>query len=286
MTGLPENLARRDDDAGTVTATPLLLPGDGPAVHRIREAGRVGGQVSVLFVCDHASNAIPMRLDHLGLTTADRERHIAFDPGAAPVTEYLARRFGAPALMAGFSRLVIDPNRALDQAGLVPLESDGTVIPGNRNLSTAEIRARIEALWQPYHDAIEETLAEMAGSGDIPVLISIHSFTPELRAGPDAERPWQVSVLWNRDDRLARPLIRALAAAGLIVGDNEPYSGFEGLTHTNDIHALIRGYPHVELEIRQDVIADAAGQAAYATLIGDALAPLLAEPELRRIAVV
>ena len=275
MTGLPENLARRDDDAGTVTATPLLLPGDGPAVHRIREAGRVGGQVSVLFVCDHASNAIPMRLDHLGLTTADRERHIAFDPGAAPVTEYLARRFGAPALMAGFSRLVIDPTRALDQAGLVPLESDGTVIPGNRNLSTAEIRARIEALWQPYHDAIEETLAEMAGSGDIPVLISIHSFTPELRAGPDAERPWQVSVLWNRDDRLARPLIRALAAAGLIVGDNEPYDAREKYGYTVESHGEKAEIPSVLIEVRQDLIDSDLGVKKWADKIFQHLNPIL-----------
>lgn len=226
----------------------------------------------VLLLCDHATNHVPEEFgdDGLGLPAAEMARHIAFDVGARGVTLELARRLGAAALLTRFSRLVIDPNRGEDDPTLVMRLYDGTVVPGNRAVTPAEVRRRLERYHRPYHRAIEARLDAMLAAGRLPAIVSMHSYTPQLRARPP--RPWQVGVLWHRDGRLALPLIARLRAEGLCVGDNQPYSGeLEGDTLSR--HGTARGLPHVLIELRQDLIATPAGEAAWAAR----LAPILSE---------
>lgn len=231
----------------------------------------VPGRAALVVICDHASAAIPPDLGDLGLPAAARDSHIAWDPGAAAVTRGLARRLEAWAVLSGVSRLVIDCNRPPGGAGSVPAESDGVAVPGNRGLTAAAIEARIERWFRPYHDAVA---AALAAAGPAPALVAVHSFTPCLASRPDP-RPWQVGVLWNRDDRLAAPLLAALRAhPGLVVGDNEPYSGRD-TNHTLDRHAGAAGLPHVSIEIRQDLLTAADAPARWADLLAECLAPLL-----------
>jgi len=203
----------------------------------------------LLFLCDHASNALPP--GSLGLDPALLVTHIAYDIGAAPVTRALASAYGAPALLGSWSRLLVDLNRGADDPTLVMKLSDGVIIPGNRDADAAEVARRIATWHAPYHAAIDVELDRIGqkheGGG---VLISVHSFTPSWKG---CKRPWQVGVLYDRDRRLADPLMMRLAQAGLTVGDNEPYSGtLEGDTLWR--HGTSRGLPHVLIEMRQDLI--------------------------------
>ena len=178
----------------------------------------------LVLVCDHARNTVPPELGSLGLGQADMTRHIAYDLGARGVTLGLARRLGAPAVLSTFSRLVIDPNRGEDDPTLVMRLYDGSIVPANRHVGAAEIARRVAAYHRPYHAAIDAALDAEIAAGRVPYLVSIHSFTPQFRGR--AWRPWHVGLLWDRDDRLVRPLMDRLALeAGLVIGDNEPYSG-------------------------------------------------------------
>ena len=228
-----------------------------------------------LLLCDHASNAVPAWCagGDLGLSAADMARHIAWDPGAAGVTRRLAQELRAPAVMSRFSRLVIDPNRGADDPTLVMKLYDGSIIPANRDAGPAEVARRRALAYDPYHDAIAARIDAMLARGTIPHLVSIHSFAPKLRGKPP--RPWHVGVLWAHDDRLAPPLIARLRAEGdLVVGDNEPYTGrLEG--DCMDRHGTRRGLPHVLIELRNDLIADAPGQAAWAARLARLLAGLI-----------
>jgi predicted N-formylglutamate amidohydrolase len=214
-----------------------------------------------LVLCDHASNALPPRYGTLGLPSSELDRHIAYDIGAAGVTRALCRRLGCAGLLSRWSRLLIDLNRGLDDPTLVMRLSDGAVIPGNRHVDAAERQRRIDLAYVPYHRAITATIDAHLTVGVTPALVSIHSFTPVWRGVP---RPWHVGVLWDGDQRLARPLIERLRAdPGLVVGDNEPYSGqFVGDTMWR--HGTSRGLAHALIEVRQDLIADACGQEAWA----------------------
>ncbi|MBM7067933.1 N-formylglutamate amidohydrolase [Actibacterium sp. 188UL27-1] len=219
-----------------------------------------------LISCDHATNTVPDDVNGgtLGLPEAEMKRHIAFDPGAAGLALTLADALGAPAILSNFSRLVIDPNRGLDDPTLVMKLYDGTIIPANRSADAAEICRRQILCYDPYHAALGD-LAARPGM----ILVSVHSFTPQLNE--HAPRPWEVGVLSAGDRRLAGPLIAALAAqGGPPVGDNQPYAGhLPG--DAVDRHALRFGRPNVLLELRQDVIATATQQADWAAR----LAPLL-----------
>lgn len=203
-------------------------------------------QRGLLFLCDHASNRLPdgaLGLDPMLLST-----HIAYDIGAAWVTRALAAAYGAPAFLGVWSRLLIDLNRGADDPTIVMKLSDGSIIPGNRNAQDDELARRIAAFHTPYHAAIAGALNRM---GQEAVVISMHSFTPAWKGRP---RPWEVGVLYDRDRRLADPLMARLNQAGFAVGDNEPYSGaLEGDTLYQ--HGTCRGLPHVLIEIRQDLIA-------------------------------
>ncbi len=222
----------------------------------------------LVILCDHARNALPQGYGTLGLEPSDLQRHIAYDIGVEPLARSLCARLGAPGVLAGFSRLLIDPNRGLDDPTLIMKISDGVIVPGNRHLDDAERQRRIELYYRPYHAAIARLLDEALASSRRPAILSIHSFTPRWRG---VERPWHGGVLWNQDGRFALPLIERLRREkGLVIGDNEPYSG--GLVgDTLDVHATARGLADALIEIRQDLIGGAAGVALWA----DRLAPLL-----------
>jgi predicted N-formylglutamate amidohydrolase len=219
--------------------------------------------------CDHATNTVPPMIaeGNLGLPPEDMGRHIAYDVGAAGVAQALADLLDAPAILSNFSRLVIDPNRGEDDPTLLMRLYDGTIIPANRNADPQELERRMALLYRPYHVALSGLLASRAA----PVLLSIHSFTPQLRGRPP--RPWEVAVLYGADARLARPLIARLRAeTDLTVGDNEPYSGhLPG--DSVDRHALQQGRPNVLVEVRNDLIQDVVGQRHWAAR----LAPILTE---------
>ena len=250
---------------------PLLGPSDAPPLIEVN----AGGRMPVLLVCDHAARAFPARLTgRLGLPEEALDRHIAWDIGAAAVTRRLAGLLDAPALLASYSRLVIDLNRGLDEPTLIPEVSDGTVISGNLDLSPADREARIEALYRPWHRAVASSLQRLAvRHGRPPVLIGIHSFTPVMN---DRPRPWHVGVLWHGDDRIAGPLMAALAADGdLCVGDNQPYSALVPAGGTLETHALAVGRPGVSIEIRQDLLACETDRAAWAERLAGVLKKVL-----------
>lgn len=232
-------------------------------------AGRPGARI--LLVCDHATNAVPDAVaGGLGLPEDEMGRHIAYDIGARGVTLALADLLGAPAVMTRFSRLVIDPNRGEDDPTLVMRLYDGTIVPGNRHVTPEEVERRLDAWHRPYHRALDATIERMTAEAGAPALVSIHSYTPQLKGRPS--RPWQVGVLWHHDGRIARPLMARLRAEGFRVGDNQPYSGqLEGDTMSR--HGTGRGLPHVLIELRQDLIAAAADQRLWAAR----LAPILRE---------
>jgi len=257
----------------------LLGAGDPAPFIALNPDGRAG----LLLVCDHAAQAVPEALGRLGLDEAVLARHIGWDIGAAAVTRLLAGRLGAPAVLSGYSRLVIDCNRTLDDPTSIPTISDGHVVPRNQELSAEHKRARAEACFWPYHRAIEAQLERALALGTAPAVISIHSFTPQMQG---FDRPWHIGVLWENDPRLPVPLLAALAARdGLVVGDNEPYSGHDPEGFTLRHHAMPRGLPHVLIELRQDEIATEAGAERFAVHLDAALAPILADPLLYRPAI-
>ena len=234
----------------------------------------------MLLVCDHASNAIPARLGRLGMAETDLVRHIAYDIGAAAVTRLLSRSLAAPAVLSGYSRLVVDCNRALDDLTLMPEMSDGTAVPANRDLTEAERQRRLDACFWPYHAAIEAEIERFAEAGIEPVVLSIHSFTPTMDG---LARPWHLGVLWDNDPRVPRPLLAGLRAIeGLVIGDNEPYSARDPHGYTIERHAMPRDLPHALIEIRQDEIATEAGAARVAQLLHDVLVPIMADDPARQ----
>jgi predicted N-formylglutamate amidohydrolase len=232
----------------------------------------------LLLICDHAVNALPDGYGTLGLTHDQLQRHIAYDIGAWEVTKRLAARLDAPAIATRFSRLLIDPNRGLDDPTLVMQLSDGVVIPGNRNLDPAERERRVRRYYEPYHLAIDGLIEQCVGSGVPPVLLSIHSFTPAWKGTP---RPWHAAILWDRDYRFSVPLLEELRAEnGIIVGENEPYDG----KLAGDCmwqHGTRRGLAHTILEVRQDLIATQAGQIEWAARIAGAVDAVFGRGELR-----
>jgi predicted N-formylglutamate amidohydrolase len=231
-----------------------------------------------LILCDHASNTVPPDLGDLGLPEVEFQRHIAYDIGAAAVTRALARRLGAPAILTRFSRLIIDPNRGRDDPTLVMRLSDGAVVPGNATVDAAEIARRIARFYDPYDDAITAAIDRALSAGHPPVIVTVHSFTPIWRGWP---RPWHVGILWDADERFAKPLLEGLEAEeGLVVGDNEPYDGALA-GDTVDRHATVRGLANALIEIRQDLIARDDGAEEWGERFAKLLGPLIGRKDLR-----
>jgi predicted N-formylglutamate amidohydrolase len=251
------------------------------ASSRFESFTRIGGNqaAGVVLLCDHARNALPPQYGALGLPAAEFQRHIAYDIGAEGVTRGLAARLEATALLTGFSRLLIDPNRGLDDPTLIMKLSDGAVIPGNRDIDAAERQRRVDLYYRPYHTAITAEIDTLLAARIRPILVSIHSFTPFWKGNP---RPWHAGILWDRDGRLPRLLLDGLSAdRSLIIGDNEPYHGaLEG--DTLNTHGTKRGLAHALIEIRQDLITDQSGVDEWVARLALILEPVMKEPGLRR----
>jgi predicted N-formylglutamate amidohydrolase len=213
---------------------------------------------SFVVLCDHAGRALPRALGNLGLAAAELESHIAWDIGAASVARRLAHELNAPLFMQRYSRLVIDCNRPLTAPDSIPSQSGGIAIPGNARLTPAQAEARAEGIFGPYHARISDLLAQRRHY----LLVTVHSFTPELYG---ERRPFHAGVLYERDRRLAAPLLSLLREEpGLVVGDNEPYRASAATDYAIIEHGERRGAPYVELEVRQDLVADEVGQVAWA----------------------
>ncbi len=249
-----------------------LLGADDPAPLQVH---RAHGASPFILIADHAGQAIPARLGDLGVVQVERDRHIGWDIGIAGVTERLSDRLDAFAILQVYSRLVIDCNRPLDAAGSIVTSSDGTPVPGNEGMQEEEKVARALEIFAPYHARITQELDQRSAGPQAPVLIAMHSFTPVFGG---VSRPWHVGVLYHRDTRLAHALLAALRAEpGLVVGDNEPYSISDGSDYAVPVHGEQRGLLHVELEIRQDLIADVQGQQEWAERLARILPTLLRE---------
>jgi predicted N-formylglutamate amidohydrolase len=262
----------------TSVPRPLLGAGDPPPLRVLRPQGGSG----FFLTADHAGRAIPDRLGDLGLPEAERARHIAWDIGIAGVTEILSEALDAAAVLQVYSRLVIDCNRRPEWPSAIPTVSELTEIPGNIGISPEERESRRREIFQPYHDEIARLLDRRADAGGRAVLVAMHSFTPVFKG---SARSVEVGILYNpnaSDIRLPRIMLDLLRAEGdLAVGDNQPYAITGSSDYTVPVHGEGRGLPHVEIEIRQDLIADPAGQGAWAARLARLLP--LADARLRRM---
>lgn len=235
----------------------------------------------IVLVADHARRDLPEEYGSLGLPAAQLERHIAYDIGVETVTRELAAALDVPAVIANFSRLLIDPNRGEDDPTLIRQLYDGTVVPGNYPMAPEERERRLDGFYRPYHDAVGAMIASVAqASGKAPFILSVHSFTPAMQG---IARPWHVGILWDLDDRVARPLIDMLAQdRNLVVGDNEPYDGaLRGDTMFK--HAIVNGFPHALIEIRQDLIADQKGAIAWAERLAPIVDAIDRRPDIHQV---
>ena len=253
----------------TQHSEPLLGPADPPPFRLIDRRG----DSQCLVVADHAGMAVPEALRGLGLGPEVFQRHIAVDLGSREVALLLAQRLGASLILANYSRLVVDLNRRLDDPTAFIPDNDGVSIPGNQNLGLEEKQGRAEAIYHPYHRAIDNLLDAIFEQGRAPVIVSTHSFTPVLG---ERRRPWHIGVLWDKDPRIARPLLARLRLhPDLVVGDNEPYSGSHPADYTIDHHGEDRGVANVALELRQDLLRDQAGIERWSALLAEALAEII-----------
>ncbi|CAH2394414.1 N-formylglutamate amidohydrolase [Mesorhizobium ventifaucium] len=235
----------------------------------------------IVLLADHARRDLPEEYGSLGLPAAEFDRHIAYDIGVETVTRELAALLGVPAVLANFSRLLIDPNRGEDDPTLIRQLYDGTVISGNYPLVWEERERRLDGFYRPYHDAVGAMIASVAQAcASAPFILSVHSFTPFMQG---FVRPWHVGILWDRDDRVARPLIDMLAEdKSLIVGDNEPYDGaLRGDTMFR--HAIVNGFAHALIEIRQDLIADRQDAVAWAERLAPIVDAINRRPDMHQI---
>jgi predicted N-formylglutamate amidohydrolase len=263
-------------DTLQATDCPLIGPGEPGPVSVLNEHGKA----SVLLVGDHVSNRIPKALDKLGLDDRVLDQHVACDIGAGKLLAHLSDHLDAPAVLAGYSRLVVDLNRGLGDPTVIPAASDNVVIPGNCDLSREQRALRIHCFYTPYRLTIDRMLRRFRERGIVPAFISIHSFTPQLADGE--QRPWHIGLMWDKDPRIPVPLLAALRAHrhGINVGDNLPYSGKHAADYTIDHHAEAAGLPHVSIETRQDLVNTEAGAEYWATILHESLRDILADPGL------
>lgn len=245
--------------------TELLSPSE-PTPYRVMNPV---AETPIVLVCDHASCRFPESLSHLGLDPFARRCHLAVDIGAGPLTERLSESLGVTAVLAQYSRLVVDCNRQLLDPSAFLVFGDGIFIPGNSNLQQADKDARSEAIYWPYHRVVSDQINRLRSiAGRLPFFVSIHSFTPVLNG---ISRPWEMGVLWDTDEEVARMMLEELGAAGYKVGDNEPYTGKAPQDFTVDHHAEEIGLRHAAVEIRQDLIDDEAGVETIAGLLHGAV---------------
>ena len=243
----------------------LLQAGDPPAVGVEKPAGRS----PILFISDHAGRVIPQRLGTLGLEAPDLDRHIACDLGIYEVTTRMAAALDATYVFQRYSRLVIDCNRRARDAQSIVAESDGTIVPGNQDLDAAERLRREREILEPYHNEIDRVFADRTARRRPTAVFCMHSCTDRLRRDA-VQRPWHIGVIADKDWRIGDPLIELLEAeTEFRIGRNQPYSVNMAADYTVPLHCEARGVPYVEIEIRQDLIGDEAGQAAFARRLAD-----------------
>jgi predicted N-formylglutamate amidohydrolase len=239
-----------------------LLAADEPAAVMVHNEN---GLSPFLIVADHGGNVIPRALRGLGVSEAERQRHIAWDIGIAAACRQLADALDATLIQQNYSRLVIDSNRPPGSKESIPDISEGTPVPGNIGVSEAQKAARMREIFGPYHDRIESELDRRRQAGRPAALISMHSFTPVFM---DVARPWHAGVLYNRDPRFAHLLMALLKREeGLVVGDNEPYDVNDATDYTIPVHGERRGMHHVAIELRQDLITSDQGLRIWAALL-------------------
>jgi predicted N-formylglutamate amidohydrolase len=234
-------------------ALPQLLSADEPGPFRVLNPL---AELPILLVCDHASCQFPKSLGDMGLDPFARRCHLAVDIGAGPLTQRLAASLDVTAVLAQYSRLVMDCNRQLMDPSAFLQFGDGILVPGNRNLHQDEKDLRAKMIYWPYHEAVDEQVQRLRSAGPAPSFIAVHSFTPVMNG---EARPWEMGVLWDTDTRLRDIFLEDFSAAGYLVGDNEPYSGKAPQDFTIDHHAEEIGLPHIGIEIRQDLIDDDEG---------------------------
>ena len=218
----------------------------------------------VLLVCDHASDRFPLSLGSMGLDHAARQSHLAIDIGARAVTEELAERLGATAVICQYSRLIIDCNRDLMDFDIFLESSDGVEVPGNADLTEDDKDKRAQDIYWPYHHAIETQINRLKELGRPPIFISIHSFTPIMEG---EARPWEMGVLWDKDSVTADSFLKQLSSEGYVVGDNQPYSGKGPRNFTINYHAERNFLQHVSIEMRQDLIGHENGITSMANIL-------------------
>jgi len=252
-------------------APPLLAANEpAPVIERNRD-----GASPFLLTCDHYGRLVPRALGDLGLDDSERQRHIAWDIGIAGVAERISDALGAHLIAQRYSRLVIDCNRPPSVASSIPSISEVTAIPGNQRLTAQAANDRRTAIFEPYHQRIAATLDRRARDAMPTILVSLHSFTPVYKG---EARPWHIGTLYHRDDRLPRLLLRELRTeSALVVGDNQPYAVSDATDYTIPVHGEARGLINSGIEIRQDLIADAAGQHEWAERLTRILRKLEAE---------
>jgi len=254
----------------------LIGPGDPPPYSTYNDHARS----PVLLVADHASPFFPSALNQLGLADWVIERHVAWDIGVDKLARFLADELDAQAVLAGFSRLIIDPNRNPADAAAIPEVSDGISIPGNIDLDPQQRALRVQSFFAPYHDQITQRLNQFAAQGIVPAMIAVHTCSPVFDR---VVRPWHVGIMWDKDPRIPVPVIRMLEQMdGVCVGDNEPYSGRHPHDFTIDYHAEPAGLPHVGIEVRQDLVAEEDGARKWAGILATALRDVLADENLYR----
>ena len=255
-------------------AQSLIGPGDAPPYMTYNEHGAA----RVLLVADHASPFFPAAMNQLGLADWVIEQHVAWDIGVDELTRCLADELDAQAVLAGFSRLIVDPNRQPDDPSAFPPISDGIAIPGNIDLSEEDKAQRIQCFFKPYHDAITERLDRFDARGICPAVIAVHTCTPEFDR---IVRPWHIGVMWDTDPRIPRAVLDYFDAFDdICVGDNEPYSGRHPHDFTIDYHAEPGGLPHIGFEVRQDLVSDRGGARKWAGILAGALRGILSDDAL------
>jgi predicted N-formylglutamate amidohydrolase len=258
-------------------SAPLIGRDDPPPFVVLREHGAA----PALIVCDHASRAFPKGMNRLGLPELPTWQHIAWDIGAGELARGLSSALDAPAVLAGYSRLIVDCNRRPDDPEAFRKESDGWMIPGNQSLTEFDRRVRLGCLFDPYHECVAAMLAGFRARSVVPLIVSVHTFTPAM-AGQD--RPWHIGVLWDKDEPNARRLMRGLSTIdGIVLGDNQPYSGKHPSDYTIDHHAEQSGLPHVCMEVRQDQIESPAGMERWVRVLSRLIGEMLGDPAVHRL---
>jgi len=243
------------------------------------------GTKPVILICDHASHFLPPQYKNLGLQIDQLKQHIGWDIGAAGITRAISSTINATAVLCSISRLLIDANRSPNNSDCIPDVSDEIVIPGNKNISKSARMKRIKEYFWPYHNAISQVIRDhkkkYTQQKNLPIIFSVHTFTSKISSQKNTKRPWHAGVLWNRDQRVSRPLISLLRKHpdNLNIGDNQPYSGKEYF-FSLDYHAGSAGFPHCAIEVRQDLVDTTAGAIYWAKIISELLEEILLTEEL------